>query len=272
MIKIVTDSTAYVTKEYADKHDISVIPLTITTKTKSYPEGMPGSFDDIFESMLTDGDTSKSSQPAPEKFEKAFEKILNDNNEVICITISSSLSGTYNSALLAAKNFDGQNITVIDSKSCAQLMLILVEKAVSMAEEGKSRDEIEKVLNVMREEGEEVFVPVTLKHLIRGGRIGGVQAIIGSLLHVKPLLGFSNGVLSCKRKVIGMMKAINEIVSEIPKTAKYIYVIHIYKSNFFDRLFNKIKEKFPDLNIKTGEVGPVVGVHVGPGSIGIAYC
>lgn len=273
MIKIVTDSTAYMTKEYADKHDIKIVPLTIITKSTSYLEGMPGSFDGIFESMLNDGDTSKSSQPAPETFKEAYDKILKDGNEVLCITISSALSGTYNSARLAADDMiQKDNISVVDSRGCAQLMLLCIEEAVELIEKGKSRAEIELAIIDMMKVSSEIFVPVTLKHLIRGGRIGGVSAVIGSLLHVKPMLTFSNGVLYGKRKIIGMNKAVRELVLEIPKTVRKIYVMQIYRSDFFLPLLEKVKEAFPHIAIKKGEIGPVVGVHVGPGTIGIAYC
>ena len=105
MIKIVTDSTAYVTSEYADAHDIKVVPLYIITKNDTIKEGFPGSFDDIFESIIKEEETIKSSQPSPESFKSAFDEILKEGNEVVCITISSSLSGTYNSAVLAAKMY-----------------------------------------------------------------------------------------------------------------------------------------------------------------------
>jgi DegV family protein with EDD domain len=271
MIKIVTDSTAYVTSEYADAHDIKVVPLYVITKNNTVEEGFPGSFDNIFESIMREEEAVKSSQPSPESFKNVFEKILKDGNEVLCITISSSLSGTYNSAILAAKMCESEKITVIDSRAAAQLTLLGIEKAVEMAESGASRQEIAEEYKRISDSSAEIFVPVTLKYLIRGGRIGGVNAIIGSLLHVKPLLSFKDGVLTAKRKIIGMGKAIKAILGEIPKDIKKIYVMKIYKSEYFAQLLQDVKNAFPHINVKEAEVGPVVGAHVGPGTIGVAY-
>ena len=272
MIKIVTDSTSYMTEEYARQNDIKIIPLNILLGNKTITEGMPGSFDSIFDLLLADSEVSKSSQPSPQNFKDAFDKITVEGNEVFCITISSALSGTYNSARLAATMCDESKITVFDSRGCAQLMLLYIEEAVNLVKEGKSRGEIAEGITKLFDTSCEIFVPVTLKHLIKGGRIGGVQAAIGTLLNVKPLLYFSNGLLTCKKRIIGMQRAIREVVSEIPKTVKNIYVMHIYKSDFFKMLDDLVKEKFPLANIKHGEVGPVVGIHVGPGTIGISFC
>lgn len=272
MIKLVTDSTSYMTEEYAKQHDIKIIPLSLILGSKEITEGMPGSFDEAYDLLLADNDTSKSSQPAPDKFKQAFDSIISEGNEVFAITISSSLSGTYNSARLASTMSDESRITVYDSKGCAQLMLLFIEEAVKMIKEGKSRAEIKERLDSMQSASSEIFVPVTLRHLIRGGRIGGVAAAIGTILNVKPLLAFSNGILSCKKKVIGMQRALRELIAEIPKTAKKIYVMRIYKSEFFKQLYDKVSELFPFAQINQGEVGPVVGIHVGPGTIGIAYC
>lgn len=271
MIKIVVDSTAYVTKEYAEKHDIKVVPLYVITKNNTYEEGFPGTFDNIFESILRDEESLKSSQPSPESFKKAFEEILNEGNEVLCITISSSLSGTYNSALVGAEMCGGKNITIIDSRAAAQLTLLGVEKAVELIEQGYTREQIVAELAAISEIASEIFVPVTLKYLIRGGRIGGVSAVIGSLLHVKPLLAFKNGVLASRKKIIGMGKAIKEILSQIPSTVKKIYVLRIYNSEYFAPLYDAVTKAFPNIAVKKAEVGPVVGAHVGPGTIGVAF-
>lgn len=272
MIKIVTDSTSYMTREYAQENDITIVQLSLEYGGKSIEEGMPGSFEEVFADIDVSGDNAKSSQPSPERFKDAFDKVLSEGNEVFCITISSSLSGTYNSARLGAEMTGSDKITLFDSQGAAQLTLLHIEEAVRLIKEGKTRAEIAEALNARLQISSEIFVPVTLKYLIRGGRIGGVSATIGSLLHVKPLLAFTNGVLACKRKVMGMQKAIRELVAEIPKTAREIYVMQIAKSAFFTSLLEKVKEKFPQLAIKQGEVGPVVGMHVGPGTIGIAYC
>ena len=100
---------------------------------------------------------------------------------------------------------ESEKITVIDSRAAAQLTLLGIEKAVEMAESGASRQEIAEEYKRISDSSAEIFVPVTLKYLIRGGRIGGVNAIIGSLLHVKPLLSFKDGVLT-QKKIIGMVK------------------------------------------------------------------
>lgn len=271
MIKIVTDSTASTTKEFALKHDISIVPLDLILDGVSFEEKFPGENDEFFNKMETAANHPHSSQPSPDRFKSAFEKILANGDEIICFTLSQVLSGTFNSARLAAEMCDTDKISVFDTNGCGQVSLLYIEKAVELISQGKSRSEIIEYLTEMTEVTSQVFVPVSLKHLIKGGRIGGVSAVIGSLLHVKPMLVFTKGVLVCSKKVIGMQKAIREIVAEIPKTARKIYVIHIYKSAFLEPLFQLVKDAFPNLNILKGEMSPVIGAHVGPGAVGVAY-
>lgn len=271
MIKIISDSTGYIPEEFIKQHDIRIIPLHVLYMDEEFDEGLPGSYDKFFESFTKTKIFPKTSQPSLEKFIDAYNDVIDNGDEAIVFTISSSLSGCYSVANLARNECkDPNKISIIDSGSCGQVICGYAMEVVEMQQQGKTRDEIVEYIEKLKRNSMIAFVPDSVDYLCKGGRIGKVSATIGSLLNIKPILTFKNGVLACAKKVFGVGKAIQELFSMIPQTFKRLFVIHIANTKNYDLLKNKVEEKFPNIEPVEGEMGPVIAAHIGP-AIGICW-
>lgn len=270
-IKIITDSTSYIDKDYALEKDISVIPLSYTFEGETYKEGFTGEFDDFFKRLSKSEDFPVTSQPAAGDFLEEYEKALKKYDEIIVLTISSKLSGTYNSALLARSMSEEDRIFVIDSKQAASNLKILVEDAIDMIESGKNREEIISHI-VEKEKRMAIYFTVgTLEYLKRGGRLNTVSSVIGSVLNIKPIISLKDGELGLLEKTRGKNKAVKKIIETIPSDVKRIGVCHILNYDEAVSLKEKLIKEFPKALITIDELGPIVGAHLGPETIGVCY-
>lgn len=270
-IQIITDSTAYFTKEEAEKRNIDVVPLSVNFEGEVITEGFPGEFEQFFEKLKTSQEFPTTSQPSTDAFIKVFERALSDGKEVIAIVISSKLSGTYDNACMAASMLSTDKITIIDSETSVSNLRFLVEIAWELAQEGKSRQEIVEI--IMREK-EKAGIRLTvdnLEYLKRGGRLTGAQAFVGAMLNIKPIISLMEGKLIPVEKVRGKKKAIKSMMDSIPDNVKKISVCHVLNMEEAEELKEILQEKYPNASISVDELGPVVGSHLGPKAIGICY-
>lgn len=271
MIKLIVDSTAYIPKEFIEKHDIQVVPLRVLYQETEFEEGLPGTYDDFFASFTQTKIFPKTSQPSPEAFINAYNKVIDEGNEAIVFTISATLSGTNSVANLSRNDCkDPSKISVVDSMSTGQNIWGYCMEVIEKANEGWDRERILEYIASLQVNSQICFVPDSLEYLKKGGRIGSVSAILGSLLQIKPILTFKQGTLLCAKKVFGAAKAIAELISMIPKNVKRLFAIHIADTKFFEVLHSKMKAAFPSAKIYEGELGPVVASHIGP-AIGVCY-
>lgn len=271
MIKILTDSTAYLPENYAKENDIKVIPLRVLFDDEEFDEGYPGSYDEFFEKFTRTKIFPKTSQPSLQVFIDEYNHIIDEGNEAIVFTISYTLSGTFSVANLAkAQCKCPEKISVIDSKSCCQATWGFIMESVDMIKKGFSRQQIEEEISHLQVNSQITFVPDSLEYLKRGGRIGKVSAAVGSLLQLKPILAFKEGVLGCVKKTMGIAKAIQDLIAMIPQNIKRLFIIHIANTKFFDMLKKQLDGKFKNVPTYEGEIGPVVAAHIGP-AIGVAW-
>ncbi len=275
-IKIITDSTSYTPKEYAEENDISVVHLRYLYKDQEFVEGFPGTYAEFFEDFTKSKIFPKTSQPAIDDFLNEYNKAIDEGKEIIVITMSSTLSGTNNVANLAKEQCKSpEKVYVFDSKVNVQTELGLVMEAVNMRNAGATCKEIIARLETLIENSYVSFIPDSLEYLVKGGRIGKVTGTIGSILQIRPIITFRKGDLSDK-KVFGMQKAMKELVATIPHKIKRIFILHIANTKFFETLKNMVSEhlnKREDKNlieVYEGEVGPVTASHVGP-AVGLAW-
>lgn len=272
MIQIIVDSTSYIPEKYINEKGIKVVPLHVLYMGKEFDEGLPGSYDEFFESFTTTKVFPKTSQPSLESFINAYNEVIDNGDEAIVFTISSTLSGCYSVANLAKQECKNPNkITVIDSGSCGQVICGLTMETIDMIEKGNSREEIIEYIERLKRNSMIAFVPDSLDYLYKGGRIGKVKAVLGTILQLKPILTFKNGVLGCQKKIFGgVNKAISELFSMIPKKFKRLFVIHIAKTKNYDSLKEKVESTFPNIEAVEGELGPVIASHIGP-AIGLCW-
>lgn len=277
-IKIVTDSTSYISDEYIKKYDIKLVSLNVIINGVSSRE-VDIENKVFYEQIRNSKEIPKSSQPIPEEMLNTFREIVEDGDSIVGIFLSSKMSGTYSSANMIKdmilEDYPDAEIHILDSKTNCMQMGFAVIKAARTASEGKSINEVINAANHVINNSRFLFTPETLEYLKKGGRIGGAAALFGNVLQIKPILTVVNGETSVFKKVRTRKKAIEEIVKTVldeieAKGFGDIVVHHINCQEDGLKLAKALENKLGK-KVEIQSIGPVIGVHVGPGSIGIAY-
>lgn len=271
-IALVTDSTAYLTGEEIARCGVTVIPLTV-----NFEEGFI--YDEIvdteefFARVDRAGKLPFTSQPSGGQFTEIYRLLLEQGKEVISIHVSSRLSGTFENAVAAASGVDSGKITVIDSLTTSAPLAFLVLAAAQWAEEGLNRAEISARLERAVGELGSYFIPQTLEYMKKGGRIGGAQALLGSLLQIRPILHFRKGEVAVLDKVRTQRKAVRRMLQELPRESKKLKaaVIHCAAPEDAAAIKELIMKAAPHAKVEIREIGPVLSIHGGPGLVGMGY-
>ncbi len=271
-VAIVTDSTAYLAKEFHKKYNVEIVPLYVNFPDEVIVDGSISNTS-FFEKMKKSSQMPFTSQPSPGDFKNVFEKLLLDGKEIVSIHISSGISGTVESAQAAAKMLDEQKISVVDSQSTAAGLAMLVQEAAALAEKGEHRESIVKLVKVLINNQQVLFVPDTLEYLKKGGRIGGAQALLGTMLQIKPILHFSQGKIEVFDKVRTMKKAMERMVAELPGSMEglQVAVMEAEAEINAEKLEKMIQQKLPGVQVASYELSPVITTHAGPGVVGLAF-
>ena len=278
-IKIIADSTCYLPQEYINKYKVSIASLNVLLNSNSYRE-IDLSNDWFYNEMDKSSTIPTSSQPSVEELYNIVESLVKDGHDIVGIFLSSDMSGTFSTSNLVKnmilENYPNAKIVMIDSRSnCMQAGFAVLE-AAKAANENKSLDEVVSIAKNVIENSKFIFVPDTLEYLKKGGRIGGAAALFGSLLQIKPILTVEDGKTTVFTKVRTKKKAIDKIVNTVleqnSKTPiKGLIVHHINCESEGEELANRLKSTLGLDSIKIQSIGPIIGLHVGPGSIGVAY-
>lgn len=278
-IKIIADSTCYLPKEYIDKYNVSIVSLNVLLNGNSYRE-IDLSNDWFYNEMAKSPTIPTSSQPSIEELYSTVESLVKDGHDVVGIFLSSDMSGTFSTSNLVKnmilENYPNAKIVMIDSRSnCMQAGFAVLE-AAKASNENKSLDEVVSIAKNVIENSKFIFVPETLDYLKKGGRIGGAAALFGSLLQIKPILTVEDGKTTVFTKVRTKKKAIDKIVNTVleqnsKSPIKGIIVHHINCESEGQELADRLKNSLGLDNVKIQSIGPIIGLHVGPGSIGVAY-
>jgi DegV family protein with EDD domain len=275
-IVLVTDSSAYIPESAMEGLDISVIPLWLIWEEKWFKDGV-----DIhpkaFYKRLKSADTlPTSSQPSVKEFEKFFRQVAESCDAIVSVLVSSKISGTVASAQAALKDFSNFPIRIVDSLHGSMGVGLAVLAAARAAAKGASIDEVVSIAKDICSKVELLFVVDTLEYLHRGGRIGTARRYLASILSIKPILEFKEGMIGplsqarTKKKAIALLL---DLVRErlggrgMGETA----VVDIDCSDEGDALAEMVKARFAASSVLRAEVSPVVGTHVGPGGLGIAF-
>lgn len=277
-IKIVTDSTSYISDEYIKKYDIKLVSLNVIINGVSSRE-IDIENEVFYEEIKNSKEIPKSSQPIPEEMLNTFREIVEDGDSIVGIFLSSKMSGTYSNANMIKdmilEDYPDAEIHILDSKTNCMQMGFAVIEAARTASEGKSINEVINAANHVINNSRFLFTPETLEYLKKGGRIGGAAALFGNVLQIKPILTVVNGETSVFKKVRTRKKAIEEIVKtvleEIESKGFGDIVVHHINCQEDGLKLAKALENRLGKKVEIQSIGPVIGVHVGPGSIGIAY-
>ncbi len=278
MIKVVTDSTNYLPPDEIEKFEIRVVPLNVHFgEQQVFQEGVTLNNDQFYAMLAEAPELPTTSQPSPGQFLDVFSELTEAGHDVLCIVLSSKLSGTYQSALDAKHMLPDANIVVFDSYSVASPLGLMAITAAEMGAEGCTMDEIVARVEQMRRDMRVYFVVDTLEYLQKGGRIGAAAAFCGTLLKVKPILSLDDGVVKPLDKVRSKRKAIQRLLSELESHVSsdqpvQALAMHAQAPDEARELEIEIRRRFNCLRIVFGEVGSVVGTHTGPGLLGAAIC
>lgn len=281
-IKIITDSSCDLPREYVDDNNIEVISLVLNLNGQIIKDdlGKTLSYKDFYQKMR-DGATPTTSQVNAHEFEEAFIKHIKNGDSIIYISISASLSGTFNSANIAKNNlleeYPEAKIELVDSLSASIGQGLLVLKACEMRDNGAS---IEEIVEWIEENKRKVIHSILiddLNHLKRGGRISGATATIGGLLNIKPSAYLDDeGKLAQGEKIKGKKKALRFLANEVKERAidsenEVLYICHGDCQEEAESLRDIIEEEVKFKNVIINYVGNVIGAHTGPGALAVIF-
>ncbi|ADU30799.1 DegV family protein [Evansella cellulosilytica] len=278
-VRIVADSTADIPKDLQESLNISVVPLKVHFGEETFEDGVNLNSDQFYKKLKEAEQIPTTSQPTPHQFETEYRRIHEEDkqSDIISIHLSSKLSGTFQSAYIASQTLgDEIPVTVIDSKRASYAIGIIVVEVAKLANNGASKEECLARIDELLQDTTVFFMVDTLEYLEKNGRIGKASAVLGSLLKIKPILSLTEeGEVYPHDKVRGQKKATAKIIDEFTnrygQSAVNIGISHANAVSEAEQLMSKLKEHFNVKDTVITNIGPVIGTHVGPGTIAITF-
>lgn len=275
-VRLILDSTTDTPQSLQGK--VEVVPLVITFGDTEYLDGVEMGHKKFYEMLIESDVLPTTSQPAPASFAQAYERIIADGDEAVVITISSKLSGTYQSACIAASDYPGK-IYVVDSLNAAIGAGILAEYAMGLIEQGMGAKEIAEQLLQEREKLCVIALMDTLEYLKRSGRISKVAAVAGGLLSIKPVITLRDGAITVLGKARGSKQGNNLMIKEIHNAGgvDFSRPVLLGYTGLDNSLLLKYMEDSADLwkssrdSLEYSCVTGAIGTHTGPGAVAVAF-
>ncbi len=275
-VKIVIDSTADLPKNLKDQ--CLVVPLTVHFGNEEYVDGVTIDHKTFYEKLIESDTLPSTSQATPTAFEDVLRPVVESGDEAVVITLSSELSGTWQSAMIAAEEFPGK-VFVVDSRSVAIGTGVLAELALQLAQQGINAETIAGELTAYRERVRVVALLYTLEYLKRGGRISKTVAFAGSMLSIKPVAAIQDGKIALLGKARGSRQGNNLLVQEIQKAGGVDFdkPLLLGYTGLSDLLLQKYMQDSKALwengaeSLRYTPIGSVIGTHAGPGAVAVAF-
>lgn len=272
-VKVVTDSLADIPADLARELDITQVPCIVRFGDETFRDRVDLTPTEFYRRLVASPILPATSQPSVGTFEEAYRQLAKSTSEIISIHVIGDLSGTLNAARLAAKNLPDVKIELVDSRQVSMGLGWLAIIAARAAKAGHTLKEIRKVVEDAIPRVHIIGMLDTLQYAQRGGRLGKGSALVGTLLHVKPLLSVVRGEIVPVENVRTQKRALERLV-EIVLTSgpiQELAVIHAEAPEYARKLHALLAQTFPQDHIVMSETGPVLGTHTGPGSVGIAW-
>lgn len=272
MIRIVTDSTSDIRPEDAQRLEIDVVPLTVRFGDEQFRDGVDLSPEQFYLRLPTTPVQPSTSQPTPEQFAEVYRRHVDAGDTVVSIHISSKLSGTLQSASLAAQEFPQGAVRVVDSTTVSAGMQFLVRGALADITSGTDSDEVVRRAESRRDQVGVYVLLDTLTYLQRGGRIGRAQGLLGGILNVKPLLKVAEGEVHPQARVRSRQQGIAKLVelAAAQRPLAGLAVFHCGAPDLINLIAPRLRADHPGIDLIVGQLGAVVGTYSGPGGVGIA--
>jgi len=271
-VKIVTDSLSDITSDIAQGLGITVVPLTVSFGRESFLDRITMTTDEFYKRLAHGTTWPTTTQPPPSDFVNVCNKLAEETDEILVITLSSKLSGTYESALNAKGMIKGKcRIEVIDSLTVAMGLGLIVIAAAKAAQAGANLDEVADLVRRAMPRSHVVMLFDTLKYLAKGGRIGKAQGLLGSLLSVKPILTMRDGEVSPLTRVRSRAAGVDYLYNFVAGFSKIeeMAVEHATTPDDADKLVERLSALFPKERIYRSTISPVVGTYAGPGVLSV---
>ncbi|MEL7608734.1 MAG: DegV family protein [Bacillota bacterium] len=271
MIAIVTDSTICITRAQAEALGLYIVPDSYSVRDRLFHEGFSDENGDFEPLIFGEPERCKTSQAPVSTFIKQFEELIAKDMDVLCLVISSRLSGTYSSACIAAREVDPRRVAVVDSLSTAGGLHLLAEKARELSAKGLSLWTLAERIEGMREQAGIVFSVDSMAALRRSGRIGIVPMSVGTVLNIRPILLCVRGTVVARGLVRGKAERLRALVSRVPENAKHIMIHYLGDLAQVESLRELLAQRFRGIDIRVNRGGPVLGIHLGTGALGVSW-
>lgn len=273
MIRILVDSASDILNQNAD--NVIVVPLSVNINNQVYLDGVDLGYSEFYEMLPNVEEFPKTSQPTPQAFVDAFKKVKESGDELLCINVSSGVSGTYQSALLAKSIVDYDKIHVFDSLTATCGVKLLVKEAQRCIEKGLSIEEIIEKLESLKKRIQILLSVDTLEYLSKGGRLDKTAAIIGEMAKLKPIIELNReGKIGIVAKTIGKVRAMNKMIDLINEKGvdnNYpVYSISTSGTKNLEKLEGKLSASGHSCDERV-QLGPVIGSHIGPEAFGVVF-
>ncbi len=275
MIRILVDSSSDYTMDDINKNGFHFVPLMVSLDGKYYKDGIELKPDDFYELLINTGDFPKTSQPSPQDFADIFEDVKAKGDEIICILLSSALSGTCQSAHLAKDMVDYDGIYIIDSLAATAMIKFMGDYAAQLIADGMSATDIVAKLEAMKGKIKVVAGLDTLEYLCKGGRLSRASATIGELANLKPIITVTEeGKVSVIGKCLGKNKALNFILQFLADNERDtnfpLYTLYSYGTENTEKLEKRLVDESYSYDGRV-QLGSTIGAHIGPGAFAILY-
>ncbi|MCM1186344.1 MAG: DegV family protein [Lachnoclostridium sp.] len=275
MIKILVDSSSEYIMEEIKANQMELIPISISLGEKAYMDGIDLNRSKFYELLINSKEFPKTSQPSPQAFLDIFKNAKQTGDSLICILLSSALSGTFQSAVLAKNMVDYDGIYLIDSRSAAVPIKVMAQYACRLRDEGLSAKEIAEKMEEFKPKVRLLAALDTLEYLAKGGRLNRGVAAIGDMANIKPIITLSEeGEVKVLGKALGRNKAIHHLLQQLAEfeidTQFPIYTIYTYGTDNC----SKFEDQLTGKNYSIGQrmqIGPTIGTHIGPEAFGMVF-
>ena len=273
-VKIVSDSTCDIARDIAERLDVTLVPAYVLFGEESFRQGIDINPTQFYARLQSSSQLPGTSQPTPRDFAERLEPLVNAGDQVVCITVPQQLSGTYNSAVQAASQFDDGAVTVIDAGTASVgHMLQVIAAAEDAASPDATAESVAAAATQRAASGFSLAMVDTLEYLQRGGRIGKAQAFMGSILKVKPILKVVNGEVlpvDRPRNLRRGLQRLEELVREQGGSVSKLAVAYTTDAAPAEEIRNRLSDLVSPENAYTTQVGSAIGTHVGPGAIAVS--
>ncbi len=277
-VRIVTDSTADLFPQQLEEYKIGMVPLKVRFGEEVFRDGVDMTPEAFFEKLAVSTHHPSTSQPSPGEYAETYRRLLEEGAEsIISIHLSSRLSGSFESARIARSMLEEADIEVVDSKLASMGYGLIVLEAARAAAQGAGKEEVLRLVTETLQRARIYFAVDTLEYLEKNGRIGRAQALLGSLLNIKPILTLDNdGYVAAREKVRGAKKVIPRLLEIIrehvpPGSRIRCAVVHGDAEDRALQVQAELEKTYQVDEVPLHWIGPVIGTHTGPGTLGIVY-